>query len=123
MQIEENHHSEEFVLDGYAPGQLEINGNTYTEAVVLRPGSINRPNAASPSELTADMLLETGSAHALPEVVLVGTGEMQQFLHPKIAAALAAKGIGLESMNTAAACRTYTILQSEGRRVWAWLWP
>ena len=58
-----------------------------------------------------------------PEVILVGTGDKQIFLHPRIAAQLAREGIGLESMNTAAACRTRMVLESEGRRVWAWLWP
>ena len=56
-------------------------------------------------------------------MILVGTGEKQYFLHPKIVATPAAQGVGLESMNTASACRTLMILQSEGRRVWAWLFP
>ena len=52
-----------------------------------------------------------------PEVVLLGTGEEHQFLHPKIFQNLAAQGIPLECMTTAAACRTYNILMSEGRNV------
>ncbi|RKW33319.1 MAG: rod shape-determining protein RodA, partial [Kingella sp. (in: b-proteobacteria)] len=31
-------------------------------------------------------------------------------------------GAALECMTTAAACRTYALLASEGRKVWAWLW-
>lgn len=123
MQIEENHNPEEFTLSGYDNGRIEINGHIHTEAVILRPHSISHPAIGSASELTAEMLLDTPNNTLPPEVILVGTGATQQFLHPKITAALAAKGIGLESMNTAAACRTYMILQSEGRRVWAWLWP
>ena len=49
-------------------------------------------------------------------------GEKQQFLSPKLAAALSAHGAALECMTTAAACRTYALLASEGRKVWAWLW-
>ncbi len=52
-----------------------------------------------------------------PEVVLLGTGEKHQFLHPKIVQNLTAKNIPLECMTTAAACRTYNILMSEGRKV------
>ena len=58
-----------------------------------------------------------------PEVIIIGTGEKQKFLHPKIAAALSAYGVGLECMNTASACRTLVLLQGEGRSAWAWLWP
>ena len=36
---------------------------------------------------------------------------------------LSACGASLECMATDAACRTYILLASEGRRVWAWLWP
>jgi uncharacterized protein len=52
-----------------------------------------------------------------PEVVLLGTGEKHQFLHPKIYQNLTALGIPLECMTTAAACRTYNYLMSEGRNV------
>jgi uncharacterized protein len=51
------------------------------------------------------------------EVVLLGTGEKHQFLHPKIVQNLTAQNIPLECMTTAAACRTYNILMSEGRKV------
>ena len=56
-----------------------------------------------------------------PEVVLLGTGEKHQFLHPKIIQKLTENGIPLECMTTAAACRTYNILMSEGRNVAAML--
>jgi uncharacterized protein len=52
-----------------------------------------------------------------PEVVLLGTGEKHQFLHPRIVQSLTVQGIPLECMTTAAACRTYNFLMSEGRNV------
>ena len=56
-----------------------------------------------------------------PEVVLLGTGEKHLFLHPKIIKNLTENGIPLECMTTSAACRTYNILMSEGRKVAAML--
>jgi uncharacterized protein len=50
-------------------------------------------------------------------VVLLGTGEKHQFLHPKTVQNLTAQNIPLECMTTVAACRTYNILMSEGRKV------
>jgi uncharacterized protein len=52
-----------------------------------------------------------------PELVLLGTGTRQRFPHPRLTRALTEARIGIEVMNTAAACRTYNILMSEGRRV------
>ena len=52
-----------------------------------------------------------------PEVVLLGTGEKHQFLHPKIVQKLTENNIPLECMTTAAACRTYNFLMNEGRNV------
>ncbi len=52
-----------------------------------------------------------------PELVILGTGNRHRFPHPALLADLIAAGIGLETMNTGAACRTYNILAAEGRRV------
>ena len=52
-----------------------------------------------------------------PEVVVVGTGEQSHFLSPRLIEPLLRRQIGVEFMDTAAACRTYNILVGEGRRV------
>lgn len=51
------------------------------------------------------------------EIVLLGTGPRQRFPHPRITAPLAKAHVGLEVMDTKAACRTYNILVAEARRV------
>jgi uncharacterized protein len=50
-------------------------------------------------------------------VVILGTGERQRFVHPRLSAPLTARRIGVECMDTNAACRTYNILMGEGRKV------
>ena len=52
-----------------------------------------------------------------PELVLLGTGNKILFPHPSLFAALIQRNIGLEVMDNQAACRTYNILASEGRRI------
>lgn len=54
-----------------------------------------------------------------PDVLLLGTGATQRFPHPQLFRALTDAGIGLECMDTPAACRTYNILVAEGRKVFA----
>ena len=49
-----------------------------------------------------------------PEIVVIGSGPRQQFPGPRLLAAIHARGIGCEVMDTGAACRTYNILVSEG---------
>lgn len=52
-----------------------------------------------------------------PEVVLLGTGARLRFPPPALLAPLMAAGIGCEVMDSPAACRTYNVLNGEGRRV------
>jgi uncharacterized protein len=52
-----------------------------------------------------------------PEIVLLGTGDRQRLPPPALYADFAARGIGLEAMDNAAACRTYNLLLSEQRAV------
>jgi uncharacterized protein len=51
------------------------------------------------------------------DIVLLGTGSRQRFPHPRLTAALAQAGIGVEVMDVPAACRTYNILVAEERKV------
>lgn len=50
-------------------------------------------------------------------ILVLGTGEQQHFLDNKLLVHLAAHKIGVEVMNTAAACRTYNVLAAEMRKV------
>ncbi|MCF6339087.1 MAG: Mth938-like domain-containing protein [Gammaproteobacteria bacterium] len=56
-----------------------------------------------------------------PELVLLGTGTQLTFPPPQLLAALHRQRVGVEVMDTAAACRTYNILMAEGRFVVAGL--
>lgn len=52
-----------------------------------------------------------------PALVIFGSGKRLQFVRPALYRALIERGIGLETMDTAAACRTYNVLAAEGRAV------
>ncbi len=58
-----------------------------------------------------------------PELVIVGSGARHRFVLPRHAQHLIGAGIGVESMDSTAACRTFNVLVSEGRRVVAALMP
>ncbi len=67
------------------------------------------------SELLADHL--EALIGLAPELVILGAGQRQELPPPEALAPLLEAGIGVEVMDTGAACRTYSVLAAEGRRV------
>ncbi|MCX8114421.1 MAG: Mth938-like domain-containing protein [Burkholderiaceae bacterium] len=103
-------------VTAYGPGFIEINAVRFTGNLIFSP---DRP--ASPWSPSSFETLAAGDFEALlalePEIVLIGTGSRQRFPRPALYAALTRARIGVEVMDTPAACRTYNILTAEGRRV------
>jgi uncharacterized protein len=103
-------------VTAYGPGFIEINAVRFTGNLIFSP---DRP--ASPWNPSSFETLSAGDFEALlalePEIVLIGTGSRQRFPRPALYAALTRARIGVEVMDTPAACRTYNILTAEGRRV------
>lgn len=109
-------------VTGYGPGWIEINAVRHEGALIVQP----EVDPLAWTVQTFEAMTPTDFEHLArfePDVVLLGTGARQRFIHPKLTAALAAKLVGVECMDTAAACRTYNILMTEGRRVLAALLP
>ncbi|MFZ5525404.1 MAG: Mth938-like domain-containing protein [Pseudomonadota bacterium] len=98
--------------------QVSVNGQPYTTSVLV-PG--NAPLSAwapeNLSALTADHIAEILPFR--PELVILGSGPTLRFAHPSVLRPLIEAGIGVETMDTPAACRTYNVLMSEGRKVLA----
>jgi uncharacterized protein len=104
------------VISGYGAGYVDANGARHTTSLLLLPEQ--DPCAwpvASIDELAPEHL--QAAADAQVELVIIGTGTRQRFVHPRALAALYAARIGVELMDTQAACRTYNILVGEGRKV------
>ena len=102
-------------ITGYGEGYVMVNGARKDSSVVVLPDRIEQWQAKQFSSLTAEdfVFLKTLGA----EIVLLGTGPRQRFPHPRLTAALAQAGVGLEVMDLQAACRTYNILVAEERKV------
>ncbi|MGD9944962.1 MAG: Mth938-like domain-containing protein [Burkholderiaceae bacterium] len=103
---------------GYGPGFVEINGQRHEGSLLVMPEGLLAPWPAAGFESLEPAHFEALLGHR-PELVLLGTGGRQRFPHPRLTAALAAARIGVDTMDTPAACRTYNILMAEGRRVLA----
>jgi uncharacterized protein len=93
-----------------------VNGERFDHSIVVLAEEVRNDWAVTGFE----GLNESHFAYFLalkPDVLLLGTGARQHFPHPRLYRALTEAGIGLECMDTPAACRTYNILVAEGRRV------
>lgn len=105
-----------YLVGAYAPGTITINEAIYTSSLVLTPEDIDANWTPRTFEELAAIHFDAIAA-LKPEVVILGTGASLRFPAPACLAPLARAGIGVEVMDTAAACRTYNILAADGRRV------
>jgi uncharacterized protein len=104
------------VVTGTGPGWIRIGATEYRENLVLLPDAIVRGWARDGFAALAEADFAALLAHE-PEMVLLGTGARQLFPHPRLLAPLSAAHVGVEVMDTRAACRTFNILVAEDRRV------
>ena len=104
------------VVTGLGPGWLRIGAIEYRENLVLTPETIATGWAAAGFDGLADTDFADLLSHK-PEIVLFGSGASIRFPHPRLTRALTDGHIGVEVMDTAAACRTFNILAAEGRGV------
>jgi uncharacterized protein len=100
---------------GYGPGYVMVNNVRHEQNVIVLPERLVQWDVAA-FETLGERDFEF-LANLAPEIVLLGTGASLRFPHPALSQSLASARIGLEVMNTPAACRTYNILMAEGRKV------
>lgn len=130
MLIQEDQGDSPFLLRSYtastaeAPGYFVINHQHYPHSIIIRTHFINTPDELTAWPKESAEQLDANDAKALCQglenssgIILLGTGP--RFIIPPASfrdAVLASK-IGMEFMDTAAACRSFIALMAEGRQV------
>ena len=116
MKFSEDYATGVNVIRAYDDTSISINNQSFTESLAVSSHSfiehwpvkhINELNSAS-----LNLLLELQ-----PEVIVIGTGNKLEFPSPQTYSEVINQGIGIEFMDSGAACRTYNILISENRKV------
>jgi uncharacterized protein len=103
-------------ISGYGPGWVGVGTERISHSVILSSrGDRIDWDARTYDELAAEHFARLAELQA--EVVIFGSGDRIRFPKAAWLRPLVARGIGLETMDTAAACRTYNILAQEGRQV------
>jgi len=98
---------------------IKIGKTVYKQSLILTPEKLEMWAVSQVSDLKIEDFANFSRLQV--EVVILGTGSDMIFPDVSITRPLMEKGIGLEVMNTAAACRTYNILLGDGRQVAAGL--
>ncbi len=120
MRFTQDSSSDTNLIRAYGAGELRINNEIYRETVIVSASLVLiEPNIRDANDLA---ILDASRILAQsPELVLLGTGPRQTFPNSSFRAQFLNAGIGLEVMDTGAACRTFNVLVAEQRRVVALL--
>ncbi len=116
MRLNEIRFNDAVPIDGYGPGFFRVGGRVIEGPVLVLPSGVV---AWGGYDDEAPLL----AAAANVDVLFVGTGAQTMHLPSALRDALERAAIGVEAMASPAACRTYNILLSEGRRVGVALIP
>ena len=105
-----------YQIRSYTPGKIQINDTILTQSIIVSPNMLIKNWAPQTiAELTTDAL--SAIADLNPAILLIGTGSSHIFIKAEIYGHLINCGIGVEIMDTSAACRTYNALTAENRNV------
>lgn len=116
MKFELDQSSRHLTVRAYTEHDFVVGDRHITRPVVLCGDRIDvdllPDRAEALTEAHIERLCELGT-----DLLLIGTGARQVFLAPALSALVMSKGIGCETMDTAAACRSYNVLIAESRSV------
>lgn len=103
-------------ITAYDENGVEINAIRFNHSLIVLPESAPVAWPVTSFEALTSAHFEQINATG-PDVVILGTGSRQRFAHPSLSTVLTSRRVGVECMDSKAACRTYNILMAEGRKV------
>ncbi len=115
MKLHLSHSANTNLISGYGSDHILVNGVRHEASLIVLPDEVITGWANTLALLAAEHF-DTLALRA-PEIILLGSGRKLRFPSPALYAGLIKARIGVEVMDTPAACRTYNILAAEGRRV------
>ena len=104
-------------IDAYGNGGFRFAGMSHRGSILCLPSAIEAWDPISVADITPQTFRRVLVERETIEILLVGTGRNVVLLPRPIVDALREAGVGVDAMDTGAACRTYNILLAEGRAV------
>lgn len=107
-------------IRGYGPAEIRVNDTAYHQSLIVAPQALELDDLPRSLAQFDVRHLERLLAHG-PEIILLGTGPRLAFPPRALLLDAQAHGVGIEVMDTGAACRTFNVLLAEDRIVVALL--
>ena len=104
-------------FDAYGNGGFRFGGMSHKGSLLALPSGMWAWDVTSPDQISLDTLKKILAELTAPHFLLLGTGRRQIFPELAVRNAFLDAKVGLDIMDTGAACRTYTVLLAEGRPV------
>ena len=116
MKFAQDKQDEGYVITAYGDDSVSINGKPFQESLIITPTKLEENwSITSIDQLTKNHIEQILALN--PELILIGTGNKLTFPAVELYSSIIKQGIGVDFMDTGAACRTYNILMSEDRDV------
>ncbi len=107
------------IVNRYGAGSFIISGLEKRTSVILQEEGLADWAMTDFSELNENSMKELCEKAKEMDILIIGSGERQEFMHPKLREMGRKYNLSIDCMDTGAACRTYNVLIGEGRRVMA----
>jgi uncharacterized protein len=120
MKFAQDSQDEGYVITAYGENSVSINGKPFEQSLIITRTKLNENWDVAVVELLQAEHIDQILAFN-PELIIIGTGDKLIFPAVEVYSGIIEHGIGVDFMDTRAACRTYNILMAEGRDVVAGL--
>lgn len=105
------------VIHSYGSGGFTISGERYDGSVLIVPSQTLSWPVSTMTDITFETFRPILAEDIKPEILFLGCGASIAPLDKDLRQSLRAEGVVVELMDTGAACRTYNITMTEGRRI------
>lgn len=120
MKFAQDNQDEGYVITAYDDKGISVNGKPFNQSLIITTAKLDEV-----WKVDSIATLQPGHVEQIlvfnPELIIIGTGNKLVFPAVEMYSNIIERGIGVDFMDTRAACRTYNILMSEGRHVVAGL--
>lgn len=120
MKFAQDSQDEGYVITAYDDRSVSVNGKHFGQSLIIASTRLHENWDVDTIDRLQAIHIDQVLAFE-PELIIIGTGSRLIFPAVEVYASIIRHGIGVDFMDTGAACRTYNILMSEGRGVVAGL--
>lgn len=105
------------IVQSYGEGGFKVSGRRHQGSILILPDRTSIWSVGRVADMSLPSLQPIIETEPAVELLVIGCGPALARLPVTLSDVLRTKKIGVEAMDTGAACRTYNVLAAEGRRI------